>query len=81
AEQREGARMFRSFLLGRPQQEVALLRFGFRPANAGVPIVNDDPDNPFNRYQRFGVGTDVAGQVETPSPEILAILLEAWQQR
>jgi len=79
-EQRAAAERFRDFLLERPQQELAL-QFGFRPADPGVPVVTSSPDNPFNKYASYGVQVDIAEQVETPSGDTIATLLEFWRRQ
>jgi hypothetical protein len=79
-EQRAAAERFREFLLARPQQELAL-QFGFRPADADVAIVSNDPNNPFNRYTEYGVQVAIAQQVENPSSETLNTLLDLWRRR
>lgn len=77
--QRAAAEQFRDFLLARPQQELAL-EFGFRPADPGVAILTSDPENPFNRYASSGVQVDIAQQVEIPSGETIAALLDFWRR-
>jgi hypothetical protein len=79
-QQREGARMFGDFLLSRAQQEAALTRYGFRPADPGVPVVSNDPNNPFNRYSNFGARTDIAAQVEIPGGDVVAALIDMWER-
>lgn len=79
ADERAAAERFRAFLLERPQQELAL-QFGFRPADPRVPVVTSSPNNPFNRYASYGVQVDVAQEVETPSGETVAALLEFWRR-
>lgn len=79
-EQRAAAAQFRDFLLSRPIQELAL-QYGFRPADPSVPVTNGDPNNPFNKYQAYGVKVDIAQQVETPSGEVVGALLALWQQQ
>ncbi|HWQ15323.1 MAG TPA: substrate-binding domain-containing protein [Roseiflexaceae bacterium] len=77
--EREAARQFRAFLLSRPIQERARAH-GFRPADPGVPIVSDDPANPFNRYQANGLRADIQQQAEPPTADVLAALLDLWQE-
>ena len=79
--QREAAAQFRSFLLSRPIQELALSGYGFRPADPGVPVVSGDINNPFNRYKSYGLQTDIAQQVATPDGTTIGAMLAFWQQR
>jgi len=78
-DQRAAAERFRDFLLERPQQELAL-QFGFRPADPGVSVTTSSPNNPFNKYSSYGVQVEIAEQVETPSAEVIATLLEFWRR-
>jgi hypothetical protein len=78
--ERVAAERFGTFLLDRPQQELAL-QYGFRPADPSVSIVTNDPDNPFNKYASYGVQVDIAQQVETPSGDTIATLLDFWRRQ
>src|SRR5690606_30177339 len=78
AAEREAATRFRDFLLARPGQELAL-QYGFRPVSPEVSITAQG--SPFQRYASYGVQTDVAQQVEMPSPEVLAALIDLWELR
>lgn len=80
AEQRAAAERFRDFLLATPQQELALT-YGFRPASPAVSIAVGGPSNPFSRYGSYGIQTDIAQQVETPSAETIATMLEFWRRQ
>lgn len=78
-EQQAAAAQFRDFLLSSDMQELALLS-GFRPADPSIPVVTDDPENPFNKYQNFGIQVDIAQQVETPPGDVINTLLELWRR-
>jgi hypothetical protein len=45
-----------------------------------VPVVTNDPRNPFNRYQASGLRADVRQQAEPPRPEVLEALLSLWER-
>lgn len=79
-EEREAARRFQDFLLQRPQQELAL-QYGFRPIDPDIVPGGNDAANPFARYAGRGISLDIAAQVESPSPQVLAALLNAWDRR
>jgi len=85
-EQTQGARLFRDFLLSRPIQELALTGvdparpFGFRPADVNVSVSTSDPNNPFNKFQPYGVRLDIPQVVETPSGTVVSELLEVWRR-
>ena len=77
-EERAAADQFRDFLLSRPIQELAL-QYGFRPADSSVSVQSSDPNNPFNKYAQSGVQVAIAGQVETPPPDVIGALLDLWR--
>lgn len=79
-EQRDAARQFRDFLLSRPLQELALQAYGFRPADLNVPVASNDPNNPFVKYQGYGVQVDIAQQVQTPDGATINTLLDLWRR-
>jgi ABC-type molybdate transport system substrate-binding protein len=79
-EQRSAAAQFRSFLLGREMQELAR-QYGFRPANPSVPVITNDPNNPFNRYKDYGVAIDIPQVVATPSADVLNELITLWRRK
>ena len=54
AEQKDAALLFEKYLYSPPVQ-VDALKVGFRPANPDVPLLSNDPDNPFNRYKDQGL--------------------------
>jgi len=80
-EQRQAAAQFRDFLLSRPLQELAFKSYGFRPIDPDVPVLTNDPDNPFNKYRDSGAQVAIAQQVETPSAEVIATLLDFWRRQ
>ncbi len=79
-EEREAAALFRDFLLA-PDTQALALQYGFRPADPSVPIVTDDPNNPFNKYKDYGVQIDIPQIVETPSASVLNELLNLWRRK
>ena len=78
--QREAALAFRNYLLGPEMQRLAL-QHGFRPANAAVALVSDDPNNPFNKYQRYGLQIYISQQVALPAADVLNKLSLLWQEQ
>jgi hypothetical protein len=80
-EQRAAAVQFRSFLLSRPMQELALQSYGFRPADPNVPLITNDANNPFNKYKSYGVKVDIAQQVQTPTGDVVSTLLDLWRRQ
>lgn len=78
AEQQRAALLFRSFLLSAPTQRLAL-KYGFRPANSDVAVIDSDAANPFNKYRDYGVLVDIGQQVQTPPAETIDTLIETWR--
>jgi ABC-type sulfate transport system substrate-binding protein len=72
ADQKDAALEFQRFLLSEEVQREAL-HHGFRPANVDVPVINDDPDNPFNQFQDQGLQVQIPriSLVEPPSGEVI----------
>ncbi len=79
-EQRDAAAHFRDFLLSRPIQELAL-QTGFRPAEPSVPLISNDSNNPFNRYQSYGLRVDITQQVAVPPADVLNTLIDLWRRK
>lgn len=80
-EQKQAAEVFRDFLLSPPIQQIALDRYGFRPANPEVPVLTNEPSNPFNKYRAYGVQVETPPLVETPSSEVVTTLLDLWRRQ
>jgi len=81
ADQKDAALEFQQFLLSESIQSEAL-RYGFRPANVDVPVVNDDPENPFNKYQDQGLHIQIPriSLVEVPSAEVILAMQQQFQR-
>jgi hypothetical protein len=71
-----GAQMFVDFLTGREMQELALLKYGFRPVDDGIPL--DQPGSPLQRYAANGLKVDLPPEVEVPPGDVLSTLLDFW---
>jgi len=82
ADQKDAALQFQRFLLGEESQQQAL-HYGFRPANVDVPVINDDPENPFNQYQDLGLQVKIPriNLVEVPSAEVILELQVFFNQQ
>jgi len=59
------------------------LQYGFRPANVDVAVINDDPENPFNKYQDLGLQVQIPriNLVEVPSAEVINALQGLFQRQ
>lgn len=79
AEQKTAAKALLDFLRTRPMQEKAV-RFGFRPADPGVPIISQAATNPFNTAQAYGVRVDLPPAIEAPPGPVVRNLVEMWNR-
>jgi hypothetical protein len=79
ADQRKAALLVVDHLMS-PAMQRAALRHGFRPGNLDVPVVTQDPDNPFNRYKDIGVRIDVPRIAAPPDGATLQALLQTFQR-
>ena len=67
AEAKDAALAFEDYLYSAAVQQTAL-RFGLRPANPDVPILTDDPENPFNKYKDYGIEATISRTSLVPAP-------------
>ncbi len=70
---RETAVAFREFVIDDPENQAAVLEFGFRPGNPAVPI--GDPINTANGLNPSKPDTELA----VPAPEVLAARVDSWE--
>jgi ABC-type molybdate transport system substrate-binding protein len=77
--QKKAAREYVSFLRSRAIQEQALV-YGFRPADAAVPVKTQDPRNPFVRLAPYGLRADVPTAAVPPEPAVVRNLLTLWSR-
>jgi ABC-type sulfate transport system substrate-binding protein len=76
-EQKAAARTWLAFLHGRPMQERALA-YGFRPGDTAVPLLTQDPNNPFVKYAGYGVKVDIPPAATPPDATVLRNLMQMW---
>ncbi len=79
-EQAKAARLFMDYLTGRPAQELALLKYGFRPVDESIQL--EQTGSPFARYADNGFIADLSNrpEVEIPAGNVLNILREFWSR-
>jgi hypothetical protein len=79
AEQKDAALLFEQYLLSADIQNQGLT-YGFRPANPDVAVVNNDPNNPFNKYKDSGLQARIArtSVATVPNGDIIQQLLTVF---
>jgi ABC-type glycerol-3-phosphate transport system substrate-binding protein len=75
-EKQQAARLFLDYLVSRPAQEAAFLKYGFRPVDASIQL--DQPGSPFLQYAGNGIRLDLPPEAQTPPGDVLNSLLEFW---
>ncbi|MEM9463334.1 MAG: substrate-binding domain-containing protein [Myxococcota bacterium] len=76
-EQKHAAQQLVDYLMSEPVQRMAL-EYGYRPGNLDVPVLTDDPDNPFKKYASVGVRVDVPRVVNAPSSDVLLAITRTY---
>jgi hypothetical protein len=75
-EEAEAARQFVDYLLEPEAQQLALTRYGFRPALSGIAL--DQAGSPFTRYGANGLSLTLPPEADLPSGDVLNTLLDFW---
>jgi hypothetical protein len=75
-DKQRAAQVFMDYLTSTPVQQLALLKYGFRPVDASIAL--DQPGSPFNRYASIGLSTSVPPEVAVPPGGVLNTLLDYW---
>jgi hypothetical protein len=75
-EKQQAAQLFMDYLTSAPIQQLALLKYGFRPVDASVAL--DQPGSPFGRYAAIGLSTTLPPEVAEPPGGVLNTLLDFW---
>jgi ABC-type Fe3+ transport system substrate-binding protein len=77
-EKAEAARLLIDYLTRPQAQELALVKYGFRPVD---PTINlDMAGSPFNLYRDSGLKTALLPEVEIPPGNVLDTLLDFWNR-
>ena len=79
-EKSQADQRFVDYLLARSAQELALKKYGFRPADRSIDLAQ--PDSPFTRYTAYGLQADLSSLtlVEVPRGEVLDTLMSLWSR-
>ena len=76
----EAATLFIDFLTSKDAQEVALMKYGFRPVETSIKL--DQAGSPFDRYAANGFLSDLSNlrEVEIPAGNVLNTLRDFWSR-
>jgi ABC-type Fe3+ transport system substrate-binding protein len=80
SQQNEAATLFMNYLTDKPAQELALLKYGFRPVDTSIPL--EQTGSPFDRYAANGFRADISNipDVEVPAGNVLNTLRDFWSR-
>jgi tRNA A-37 threonylcarbamoyl transferase component Bud32/ABC-type Fe3+ transport system substrate-binding protein len=78
-EQAKAAHAFVAFLRSREIQQTAL-QFGFRAADLDVPLMTDDPNNPFKKFAANGIKLEIPAARAAPPSAVARALLDDWKR-
>jgi len=78
ADKRAAAQLLIDYLSSKPAQELALLKYGFRPVDASITL--EQAGSPFIKYSANGLQTDLSSlpSIEVPPGTVLNTLLDFW---
>lgn len=79
-QQTEAATMFIDYLTSPEAQEIALMKYGFRPVDTSIKL--EQAGSPFDRYAANGFLTDLSSlrEVEIPAGNVLNTLRDFWSR-
>lgn len=79
-QQTEAAKLFMDYLSSEPAQQLALLKYGFRPVDTSIPL--EQTGSPFDRYAANGFRADLSNlpDVEIPAGNVLNTLRDFWSR-
>jgi ABC-type glycerol-3-phosphate transport system substrate-binding protein len=79
-QQSEAAALFIDFLTSKEAQELALLKYGFRPVDPSIRL--EQAGSPFDRYAANGFLVDLSTlrEVEIPAGNVLNTLRDFWSR-
>jgi hypothetical protein len=77
-DQQKAAQLFIDYLTSKPAQELALLKYGYRPVELSIPL--EQPGSPFDRYAANGFRADLSflPEVQVPPGSALNTLRDFW---
>ncbi len=80
AQETAASELFIEYLTSREAQEIALMKYGFRPVDTSIKL--DQAGSPFDRYAANGFLTDLSNlrEVEIPAGNVLNTLRDFWSR-
>jgi hypothetical protein len=75
-EKGRASQAFMDYLTSAPLQQLALLKYGFRPVDSSQPL--DQAGSPFARYAGIGLSASLPPEVAVPPGGVLNTLLDFW---
>ena len=80
AQQTKAATLFINFLTSKEAQELALLKYGFRPVDTSIKL--EQAGSPFDRFAANGFLADLSSlhEVEIPAGNVLNTLRDFWSR-
>lgn len=76
--QKKAANVFITYLLSTHAQELAMMKYGFRPVDPSISL--DKPGSPFSIYKTNGLQTDLPAMIQLPEGDVLNTLLDFWSR-
>lgn len=79
-QKRAASALFIDYLTSKDAQEVALMKYGFRPVDTSIKL--EQPGSPFDRYAANGFLSDLSNlrEVEIPDGNVLNTLRDFWSR-
>jgi len=80
-QQTSAAQLFIDYLTSKPAQQVALMKYGFRPVDTSIKL--DQAGSPFDQYAANGFRTNLSAipNVEIPAGNVLNTLKDFWSRK
>ncbi len=77
-EEAAAAEIFLDYLTSREVQELALVKYGFRPVDGSIDL--NLPGSPYKLYADNGLRTELPVEVDVPPGNVLNTLLDFWSR-
>ena len=79
-QQTQAAKLFISYLTSQPVQQIALMKYGFRPVDQTIKL--EQSGSPFDRYAANGLRSNLSNlpEVEIPAGNVLNTLRDFWSR-